>query len=254
MEMAEGTHRILIVDDDENLLRLLSETLEAIGYTALSANDGLRAIQMVKSEQIDLVIADISMPEMDGLQLLQQVKEFNQDIPVLLITGVNMNNIKDRVYQYGADAFLDKPFRISRIEQLLNRLLSHKGRRAKILVVDDNREFREQFASQLEELGFRVIEAADGGEALEKLSKDHIDSVVADYRMPDIDGLELAKRLKNDAPFTRVIIISGQALSPEDEDLLNESADAFLQKPFRLEQIQKMLNSFIKSGRKVIEK
>ncbi|MBD3219560.1 MAG: response regulator [candidate division Zixibacteria bacterium] len=248
--MADKTFRILIVDDDENLLRLLSETLEAIGYTAISATDGLRAIQMVKSEKVDLVIADISMPEMDGLQLLQQIKEYNQDLPVLLITGVNMNNIKDRVYQYGADAFLDKPFRISRIEQLLDRLLTQKGNRAKVLVVDDNKEFREQFAGQLEELGFRVIEASDGSEALEKLSKDHIDSVVADYRMPDIDGLELARRLKSDAPFTHVIIVSGQVLSPEDQMQLNESADAFLPKPFRLDQIQEMLNNFINSGRR----
>jgi CheY-like chemotaxis protein len=244
MEMVSKNYKILIVDDDESLLKLLRETLEAIGYSALSASDGVRAIQLVKAGDIDLVIADISMPEMDGLQLLQHVKDFNPSIPVLLITGVNMNNIKDRVYQYGADAFLDKPFRISKIEELLERLLNQKGRRAKILVVDDNKEFREQFAQQLEELGFRVIEASDGGEALEKLSKDHIDSVVVDYQMPDIDGLELAKRLKTDSPFTHVIIISGEALSPEDKILLHESADAFLPKPFRIDQIREMLQRF----------
>ncbi len=237
-------HRILIVDDDENLLKLLRETLEAIGYTALSATNGVSAIQLVKSNQVDLVIADISMPEMDGLQLLQQIKEFNPRLPVLLITGVNMNNIKDRVYQYGADAFLDKPFRISKIESLLERLLSNQAGRSKVLVVDDNNEFRTQFASQLEELGFRVIEASGGVEALEKLSRDHIDSVVADYVMPDIDGLELARRLKDNSPFTHVILISGKALSPEDREELQETADAFFPKPFRLDQIRQMLDEF----------
>lgn len=242
--MTNKNHKILIVDDDQNLRRLMHETLEAIGYLAVSASDGVDAIRLVKTEQIDLVIADISMPEMDGLQLLQQVKEFNPRIPVLLITGVNMNNIKDRVYQYGADAFLDKPFRISKIEEMLERLLSASARPAKILLVDDNKEFREQFAAQLEEIGFRVIEAADGGEALEKLSRDHIDSVVTDWRMPDIDGLELAKRLKSDSPFTHVIIISGQVASQEDQEMLKGTADAFLHKPFRLDEIETMLNNF----------
>ena len=162
--MSEKQHRILIVDDDENLLKLLCETLETIGYDALTATNGVSAIKLVKTSQVDLVIADISMPEMDGLQLLQHVKEFNPKIPVLLITGVNMNNIKDRVYQYGADAFLDKPFRIARIEALLERLLTQPTERSKILLVDDNTEFRETFAAQLEELGFRVIEAGGGEE------------------------------------------------------------------------------------------
>jgi CheY-like chemotaxis protein len=246
--MTNKNHRILIVDDDQSLRKLMHETLEAIGYMAVSASDGVDAIKLVKTEQIDLVIADISMPEMDGLQLLQQVKEYNPKIPVLLITGVNMNNIKDRVYQYGADAFLDKPFRISKIEEMLERLLTDNTQPAKILVVDDNKEFREQFAAQLEEIGFRVIEAADGGEALEKLSRDHIDSVVTDWRMPDIDGVELAKRLKSDSPFTHVIIISGQAFSQEDQEMLRNTADAFLPKPFRLDEIKNMLNRFARKA------
>jgi len=245
--MAEKNYRILIVDDDKNLLKLLRETLEAIGYNALTAQDGSSAISLVKSGSIDLVIADISMPEMDGLQLLQMVKEYDPKIPVLLITGVNMNNIKERVYQYGADAFLDKPFRISRIEELLERLLREKGQKAKVLVVDDNTEFRRQFSAQLEELGFRVIEAADGCEALDKISKDHIDSVVTDWKMPNLDGVELVKRLKMSSPFTHVIIISGQAFSVEEREMLKNSADAFLAKPFTLESIKVVLDKFTAS-------
>jgi len=242
--MVDKQYKILIVDDDESLLKLLMETLEAIGYSTLTATNGIKAIKLVKSDEVDLVIADISMPEMDGLQLLQHIKEYNPEIPVLLITGVNMNNIKDRVYQYGADAFLDKPFRISRIEGLLERLLSKDGRRSKVLLVDDNTEFREQFAAQLEELGFRVIEASGGVEALEKMAKDHIDSVVADWKMPDINGLELARRLKNDSPFTRVIIISGEPLSAEDQETIRSSSDAFINKPFPLNTIKHMLDQF----------
>jgi CheY-like chemotaxis protein len=237
-------HRILIVDDDPNLLRLMHDTLEAIGYSPISVPNGHHAIQLVKTEHIDLVIADISMPEMDGLQILQKVKEHDPNIPVLLITGVNMNNIKDRVYQYGADAFLDKPFRISRIEELLESLLSGKKQRAKVLVVDDNEDFRSVLAAQLEELGFRVYEAADGNEALEKMSRDHIHSVIADLKMPNLNGAELAKKLKSSSPFTHVILISGESVSPEDKENFKSFADAFLHKPFRLEQIKSMLEEF----------
>jgi len=240
--MNREQYNILIVDDDESLQRLLFETLDTIGYTPVSAADGVAAINLVKTQKIDLVIADISMPEMDGLQLLQHIKEYNSHIPVLLITGVNMNNIKERVYQIGADAFLDKPFRITKVEKILERLLIGKEG-SKVLLVDDNKKYREQFAAQLEDMGFRVFEASDGVEALDKLSHDHIDSVVTDWKMPDIDGLELAKQLKTLSPFTQVIIISGEVVSVEDQENLKESADAFLPKPFRLDTIRDMLDN-----------
>ena len=66
--------------------------------------------------------------------------------------------------------------------------------------------------------------------------------------MPDIDGVELAKRLKSDAPFTHVIIISGQAFSQEDQEMLRNTADAFLPKPFRLDEIKNMLNRFARKA------
>lgn len=237
-------HTILIIDDDPNLLRLMHDTLEAIGYSPISLSNGHKALELVKRNEIDLVIADISMPEMDGLQILQSVKQHNPDLPVMLITGVNMNNIKDRVYQYGADAFLDKPFRISRIEELLESLLSGQKQRAKVLVVDDNKDFRSVLAAQLEELGFRVYEAEDGHEALEKMSRDHIHSVIADLKMPKLNGADLAKKLKSASPFTHVILISGENVSPEDREMMKSFADAFLPKPFRVEEIKNMLEGF----------
>jgi CheY-like chemotaxis protein len=241
--MTKEDYKILIVDDDESLQKLLCETLVTIGYTPVPAANGVTALNIVKSTKIDLVIADISMPEMDGLQLLQHVKEYDAHLPVLLITGVNMNNIKEQVYRIGADAFLDKPFRITKVEKILERLLIGKER-SKVLLVDDNRVFRQELAYQLEDMGFRVFEASDGVEALEKLSKDHIDSVVTDWRMPDVDGVELAKQLKSNSPFTQVIIISGEVLTPEDEENLKDNSDAFLPKPFRLDTIRDILDQY----------
>ena len=114
---------VLVIDDDERILSLLQETLTTAGYRALTAAGGPEAMTKLAAEQVDAVISDIKMPEWDGLTLLQRIKAEWPDLPVIMITAYADELIRTEAERSGADGLLDKPFRIDRLEEMLNDAL-----------------------------------------------------------------------------------------------------------------------------------
>ena len=112
---------ILVVDDDASLLNLLVDTLTAIGYKATGVNGGARALEALSERSFDLLVTDIRMPEIDGLQLLEKVRNLYSNLPVLFITGVSL---PETFAQASPDGVLMKPFRISHIEELIEKTLA----------------------------------------------------------------------------------------------------------------------------------
>lgn len=116
-------HSILIVDDNPNMSSLLSEMLEVFDYNSERASDGDEALTKLGDGNFAMVITDMRMPNMTGLELLQQVKERYPKMPVVLISGYSMGEIQDDSSGPQPDGFLAKPFMMSDIEKLLNSLL-----------------------------------------------------------------------------------------------------------------------------------
>jgi len=139
--IAKKKARILVVDDDLNLLDLLTDTLEAIGYRPEAAPGGAEAMEKlnrekydllitdikmpdIDREKYDLLITDIKMPDIDGIQLLKKVRRSFPELPVLFITGVAEPEIIGRALP---DGVLAKPFRINHIEELIENTLSRSA-------------------------------------------------------------------------------------------------------------------------------
>jgi two-component system NtrC family response regulator len=103
-------YSILIVDDEPNYLVVLSELLRDEGYEVFTAANGREGLQVVRNADLDLVITDMQMPEMDGMQLLTSVKEINRELPVLMITAYAQVEKAVAAMQAGAFSYLAKPF------------------------------------------------------------------------------------------------------------------------------------------------
>jgi CheY-like chemotaxis protein len=121
--MNRADTRILIVDDDPFLLAILGDTLGSIGYQVTRAESGTRALELLQEFPFELMITDVKMPDIDGLQLFRQVREKYAGLPVLFITGVASEEIMGTV---DADGFLSKPFRIAQIEKLISETLARR--------------------------------------------------------------------------------------------------------------------------------
>jgi len=106
---------ILIVDDENSLRKSLVKNFELEGFCVLSASSGHEALEVVKNQKIDFVLSDVRMPEGDGVELLKNIKMFNDRIPIVLLVSGFSEHSKDEVVAMGAIDLLTKPADIDKI-------------------------------------------------------------------------------------------------------------------------------------------
>lgn len=122
--MAESLRKILVVDDEQNMRIALFEALSRNGYEVVVAENGLMALDVYDKNPIDLVIADIKMPEMDGIELLGHLKGKNSDLPVVIITGYATVDNAVEAMKRGAFDYILKPFPVEVIEDTVARVFA----------------------------------------------------------------------------------------------------------------------------------
>jgi CheY-like chemotaxis protein len=118
--------RVLIVDDSPFILRMLTFLLRKEGIDVLAATNGVEALETMRAHHPDLVFLDVMMPEMDGFDVLQNMKrdEALKDIPVIMITAKGQETDRRRAEQLGVDDFITKPFSPSTLSRILRGLLA----------------------------------------------------------------------------------------------------------------------------------
>jgi len=112
---------ILLIEDEENQRILYSEELEKEGYTVFTASDGLKGLKIIEEKQIDLVVLDIRMPEMDGLETLSKILGERKNLPVIIYTAYP--HYKTNFMSWGADIYLVKSSNINELKEKVKELL-----------------------------------------------------------------------------------------------------------------------------------
>lgn len=222
--------QIIIIEEDESELEFMSQLLEVIGHSVVSATDSQDGLDLVRWMEPDLVIVGISMPAINGDELAHIISNDPgiSHIPLLATVSTKWaddgtndrtdDNADDKTdsNKPGIDGWIYKPIApqafISEIEKIVDTerrktranspevrpLPTTEGeprRRARILVVDDH-DFNRRFLSiLLERAGYLVLDAQDGVQALEAVRREQIDLVISDILMPNMNGIELANRL-----------------------------------------------------------
>lgn len=245
--MEQPKPKIIVVDDDQNLLVLLVDTLKAIGgYQVSGYQSGQEVLDALQQESFDLLISDIKMPGIDGIMLLEKVRNKYPDLPVLFISGVDAPEVIGRAVPNG---FLAKPFRINHIEEQIQNCLKKIPEKSSatinnILIVDDNDTFRKMLYELLKYHKYQPTAVSSGEEALEFLSQNKIDIVITDIKMPGMDGLELLAAIQKIDAQLPVILVTAYLEDETISDHIKENNHyRYLSKPFRVEEILELLNS-----------
>ena len=118
--------KILVVDDEDLLVKGIRFNLRSDGYEVLSGSNGLEAISLAQSQQPDLIVLDVMMPEMDGLTACTKIREFS-DVPIILLTAKADDMDKLIGFDHGADDYLTKPFNILELKARIRALLRRSG-------------------------------------------------------------------------------------------------------------------------------
>jgi len=136
--------KILIIDDDESIRQTLSNYLKRLGYSVLSAEDGKIGFDIIQNLQPDLIISDIKMPNLTGLELLKKVKEIDPLTKIILITAHDDVQTTIEAMQNGAYDYLEKPLDIERLKVTIARALESKtlSERIDTLIEDQAEEFQ----------------------------------------------------------------------------------------------------------------
>ena len=121
--------RILIIEDDEEMRALLRDCLVEEGVEADSAKNGSEAFRILAKESFDLVITDIRMPGLTGLDILPGIKKLQPQASVIVITAFGSEEVRRKSFDRGATAYLEKPIHINRLKTLIQEMVSTKEKR-----------------------------------------------------------------------------------------------------------------------------
>jgi two-component system, NtrC family, response regulator PilR len=134
---------ILIVDDEPNILEVLEIFLHDEGMEVLKCHSGKRALEILRENEVDLVVSDIRMPDLSGVQLLQEAKQLVPEVIFIMITAFASTETAIEALQHGAFDYITKPFRMEELRSIIQRALSQKTPRLPIIPDQDQIEARQ---------------------------------------------------------------------------------------------------------------
>lgn len=125
------SNKILFVEDEEDLTLIVSDTLRGQGYEVITAADGIEGLEKFKTEDADIVVADVMMPKMDGFTMAKEIRKISPTIPLLFLTAKSTIDDVEEGFEIGANDYIKKPFElrelIVRIKALLRRYNTNRG-------------------------------------------------------------------------------------------------------------------------------
>lgn len=117
--------KILIVDDDKDLCKIVSDVLKEEGYAVKIANDGESAINILKDQKFNLMILDYKLGEKNGLQVFEESKQIDPSLIIVMISAYGNTKVRARAKELGTYSFLDKPFNIKKLVTIVNKAIVH---------------------------------------------------------------------------------------------------------------------------------
>jgi len=257
--------KILLVEDNATLRNVIQEELLHWNLIPIVANSGSHALEILSEKSdIDLVLAEMQMPGMDGMKLSQAIHALFPSLPIILISTVNDEASKQ--HSGILNSVVSKPIRhsvlsqhilsglIHRDEFALARLASSKQNQSaefsakyplRILIAEDNPVNQKIAQKALGKLGYQPDVVKNGKEVLEEVSKVNYDMVLMDVQMPEMDGLEATRMIRLCLSSQPVIIaMTANTMQGDREECINAGMDDYISKPVNLKELVIMLEKW----------
>ena len=239
--------RVLVVDDDDDFRALIRTQLQNAGYQVLDARDVASALHIARTVRPDIITVDLLMPGLDGWELIERLRSEDSlaGIPVVVVSGGPDATASPRRPE--GIAIVTKGEGLDHLLREISRSLGDR-RGATVLVAEDDGDLRGVLTASLTRHGHRVLQARDGAEALATVEREHVDLLVLDLVMPNIDGYEVLARLKSNEKDARipVVVVSGADRSSSELRSLRLGANVYLTKPIEAAALTEEVTRLLK--------
>jgi two-component system sensor histidine kinase/response regulator len=244
-------YRILVVEDSETQALKMCLLLEDQGWEPLHAPTGEAALDVLNTQQVDLILVDFHLPGLRGDELCRRIRRNvgTRGIPIIMLAGEDVH-AELQGPESGADAYVSKLGEtddlILRIRALLREARAESAtfgaadagfRRARLLAVDDSPTYLAYLVGELEEEGYVVEQSTDGAEAIRRVQNEPFDCVLVDLMMPDVDGMQVSReinelRRKTHSPIVVLMLTAretkedmARGLEAGADDVVGKSSD-----------------------------
>ncbi|MCR5602721.1 MAG: response regulator [Lachnospiraceae bacterium] len=264
---------VLIVDDDETMLRMAADTLASLGASVEQAGNGLEAIGMIghrhqSGRDYDVIIVDWKMPDIDGLETISRIRsEIDTNVPILLISAYDWSDIEDKAKAAGANGFVTKPLFRSTLYDKINDLIGKESSSVEpeddysdlqglhILVAEDNDINWEIISAMLSMFGITSDRAVNGRVCVDMINtaeKGSYTLIFMDVQMPEMNGLDATRairRLENTwAASIPIVAMTADAFSENIMECMDAGMNGHIAKPIDVKLVIKEIRR-IKEGR-----
>lgn len=222
--------KILVVDDNTDLLETLALILKRYGFSVATASDGATAVAAFQTDDFDVTLMDVVMPEMNGVEAFRHIREIDPDAAVILMTAYSEEELLRKALADGVRQVAYKPVSIKQVVEMIHSASLGQP----ILIVDDDADILATFTMALETAGYRTLTAASGEEAVRIAREKACPIAFIDIKLPLMDGLETLLRLKEINPNTTAVMMTGfhNEVGEALEKAREESDVTCLFKPF----------------------
>ena len=230
--------KILLVDDNEDFLDSIKDVLETEGYQVITAANGEDAVVLAGSQHFDIVLMDIKMPGINGVESFLKMKAQNPDVQVILVTAYSLDDLISQAKDEGVLAILSKPLDMPILLKTIAVVLD-KSSGGCILVADDDPDFCGSLSDVLQAAGYKVSATCDGDQVKRIAAAECIDILLLDMKFPPFNGLEIYRQIKRIKPEIITIIVTGYAeeMDTQIHQALDENVYTFLTKPLEMEKL-----------------
>jgi len=251
---------VLIVEDEALVSEIVRRAVEAAGYqVAGSAADGAEALKLAAATHPDVILMDIDLPDVDGLEVVRRLQA-HSPLPVVVLTAHETPELIARAGAVGVGAYLTKPPNVRELDRAIRISLARfaelqalrrekaaleAASQPKVMFVDDDDLARQMYGFMLRRAGYNVVAVSSAEEALRQLDESPADVVVSDIMMPGLSGLDLLKKIREQRRDCEVILITASANVELAVEALREGAFDYLVKPV---EVQKFLGALARAG------
>jgi CheY-like chemotaxis protein len=234
---------ILVVDDNKDLLNTFALILKRKGYIVDTAEDGVQALEKFSARHFDIVLMDVIMPRLNGIDTLHRMRENNSDSKIILMTAYCEEEQLQKAIQEGADGALYKPVNIAKLMEIISSVNQDPS----ILIVDDDDDFRFSMAQMLEKQNYKVVTAINGEDAIRIAKQKAVNIAFVDIKMKVMNGLTTSIKLKEIYPDIVIVLMTGYR--DEVKNMVDEAKGKgvlkCLYKPFNMADLKETVSQSI---------